>query len=121
MLDRQLAANGLKVKLRKTPASGGSPALNSVDCMAFVRGSVPQQLVGQIMQGDTNVIISPTEINAAGWPGASVPTLPTDQDPRVPVQGDSVVINGKPRKIVAPPQGIYLAGTLVRINIQVAG
>jgi len=70
----------------------------------------PDELVGGIMQGETKVILSPTQILAAAWPG------PQDW-PRI---GDTIVIDGRERRILsAPPKQID--GTVVRIDMRVAG
>lgn len=103
-LDATLAEHGQPVTLRRL----GSPNVD-VTLPAFVRGYQPNELVGGIVQGDTMVTISPTGIGT--WPsGAS----------EVPKKNDKVVIAGRLRN-VEMPDPIYLAGTLVRVNLQVRG
>ena len=70
----------------------------------------PEELVGGIVQGDTKVILSPTQILAASWPG-------TLSWPRT---GDKIVINGRERNIQAAPPKL-IDGAVVRIDLQVRG
>ena len=112
-LDRMLAANGEDVVLQKLAAGAVSA---SVTARAVVRGYDPEELVAGITQQDSHVIISPTEINTAGWPGGA----DGPEDERVPVKGDRVSIAGRVRSIEAAT-GIRMAGTLVRIEMQVRG
>ena len=112
-LDRHLASNGEDVVLQKI-VSGAVSA--SVTARAIVRGYDPEELVAGIAQQDSLVIVSPTEIDAAAWPG-----LPDGlEDERVPVKGDRVSIAGRVRAIEAAT-GIRMAGELVRIEMQVRG
>lgn len=89
----------------------------------MVRGYKPDQLSDSIMQGDTQVIISATDINRTQWPGGlPITSPPATTDPRVPRSGgsDKVVIEGRAKTIMAA-EPIYIAGDLVRINLQVRG
>ncbi len=61
---------------------GAPPVFTEVTCVAFVRGYRPDELVGEIQQGDREVRISNDEIAAASWPGP-------------PRKGDRVTIDGK--------------------------
>ncbi|GLK86683.1 hypothetical protein [Ancylobacter defluvii] len=111
-LDRHLARHGADVVLRRVQPGG--PV--DVTVRAHVRGYTPHELTGSVVMGDTKAIISPTQIIAAGWSGAS-----TDgTDARVPVRGDKLVIAGRLRNIEAAAP-IYMAGELVRIELQVRG
>lgn len=51
-----------------TRQTEGGPV--SVSVKAFVRGYSPQQLVGDINQGDREVRVAPGDMSAAGWPSA---------------------------------------------------
>ncbi len=110
MLDRMIAVNGSTVTLRRLPST-------DVDCPALVRDQGPNELVGGLTQGDSTVILSPTQINAAAWPGAQVNGKP---DNRIPSKnlGDLVVINNRVRS-VQNANAIYIGNVLVRIEIQV--
>jgi hypothetical protein len=99
MLDRTVARHGQTVILRR-----GDTEFN---ILAFVREYRPDELVGGILQGDSNVVLSPTQI--AGTPfEASIQ------------RNDKVVIRGRVRNVqgAAP---VLIADQLVRINLQVRG
>lgn len=98
-LNRHLATHGQPVLLRRLASDGSTSA--EVECKAFVRGRI--------------VTLSPTAIVAAGWPGEI--DLPPGQDARIPLQGDWLIVHGRPRRVAAA-QGIYLGGVLVRIDIE---
>lgn len=117
-LDRGLKRAGQTITLTRI-AINGLPAV-SVDCPASIRGYTPQELVNGITQQDSKVILSPTQINAEGWPGIQVSGQP---DIRIPskTRGDTCTINGNKRSVQAGV-GIYLPGNpdkLVRIELQV--
>jgi hypothetical protein len=108
-LDRALARSGQTVTLRRLPNI-------EVVCPAIVRGYTPNELVGSITQHDSLVILSPTQINAAVWPGVQG----AGEDIRIPNRnrGDLIDINGKTRTVQAGV-GIYIGTVLVRIELQV--
>lgn len=118
MLERQLAAHGQDVRLQRL--TGTQQVFFEVTCRALVRGYEPRELIGGILQGDSKVILSPGEIEANGWPGPNSSATPTAQDRRIPRKDDKVVIAGKTRNVEAGAP-IYLAGELVRIELQVRG
>ena len=66
------------------------------------------------------MILLPTEITRAGWPGPNSNATPTNQDRRVPRRGDAVIIAGRKRAVEAVG-GIYLGGELVHIEMRVLG
>lgn len=105
-LDAALAVAGEDVTLQRL-ASGVTVA-NTASCRAMVRGYKPEELVGAIVQGDTQVILSPTDLTAGNWPANMI------------VNGDKVVIQGRRRNVEAAAP-ILMTGTLVRIELQVRG
>lgn len=109
-LDRALARSGQSVTLRKLPTT-------DVVCPAMVRGYQPNELIGNIKQQDSHVILSPTQINAATWPAAQVAGQPDTRIPRKS-RGDLVIVNGVERSVQAGV-GIYVRDVLVRIELQV--
>lgn len=117
-LDEALADVGQEIRLQRL--TGTQLISFSVDLPAIVRGYTPEELVGGITQQDSFVILSPTEIERKGWPGANSSATPTNQDRRVPRKGDKAVINGKLRNVEAAV-GIYVADVLVRIELRVLG
>ncbi len=109
MLDRQLARHGEDIILQRLAtdiATGAQFALNQVDpCRAMVRANEPQELSAMTGEApNTHVILSPTDLARAMFPG-------------VPQKDDRLIIQGRNNnvEIVSP---IYLAGQLVRINIE---
>lgn len=118
-LDDALADCGEDVVLRRNTLAGGNILIPfDATVRGFVRGYDPTELTGTIIQGDTKVIVSPTDIDASGWPGPSVGTVVGDR--RVPRKNDIVLIQGSPRQVMAAAPK-YVAGTLVRVEIQVRG
>lgn len=109
-LDRQLAAHGQGITLRRYSGVGPSRVPVDVTVRARVDDYRPEELSGGIVQGDTRVIISPSQILAAAWPS------PQDW----PRAGDQVVINGRVRNVEAPVL-LKINDTVVRIEIQVKG
>lgn len=110
-LDRALARSGQLVTLRALPTND----LASIP--ALVRGYRPEELTSSISQQDSLVILSPTKINAAVWPGVQVPG---QKDTRIPSKGrgDICIINNVQRAVQAGV-GIYVKDVLVRIEMQV--
>lgn len=119
-LDEGLLVAGEDVELQRlTLGPGGVQIPFSVTCRATVRSYEPRELVGGIIQGDTRLVLSPTEIERAQWPGpGAVPASPGDR--RVPRKGDRVVIQGRARTVEAATP-VYVAGVLVRLELQVRG
>lgn len=98
-LDAALLRRGEDVKLRKT-----NTAVGEMTVRARVRFYKPDEIAGIVQQGDSKVLISPTGLAVFG----------------VPPQNGFVVVAGVPRRIIAP-NPIRVAGTLVRIELQVRG
>lgn len=104
-LDRGLVVAGEDVTLSRQTGPQQIPL--SVTCRARVTGYSPQQLVGEIHQGDSLVILSPTEMQARQW------CWP-------PLKGDRVLAHGRTRTVLdAAP--FYIGGELVRLELQVRG
>lgn len=116
-LDAALAEAGEDVVLQRLTGTQQIPF--SVTCRAVVRGYTPEELVAGsgIVQGDSKVILSPTEIERAQWPGAQPQST---GDKRVPRVKDVLIVQGKPRNVMAA-MPFYVAGELVRIELQVRG
>jgi hypothetical protein len=121
-LDKALAADGEDIVLRRV--RGNSLATMSwvdVTCRAFVRGYRAEELVAGFTLQDSHVILSPTQIDAANWPGDAADSPPTIDD-RIPRKnrGDLAFIASKKRSVEAGV-GIYMGDTLVRIELRVLG
>lgn len=119
-LDAMLRSDGQQVTLRRIVGTTNQTAVDC-QCWAFVRGYKANELAGAIIQGDSAVILSATDIIEAQWPGGQPVTSPPGAtDLRVPRKGDKVIIEGKTRNVeYAEP--IYVANTLHRIKLKVSG
>ena len=119
-LDQMLREDGQQIVLRRMVGTANRIAVDCT-CWASVRGYQPHELAGAVIQGDSEVVISATDIIAAQWPGGEpITSPPSATDPRVPRAGDQLVIQGRIRAIVSAAP-IYVAGELVRVNIQARG
>lgn len=118
-LDKSLQEDGEDIVLRRVVGTTNR-VFNDVTCRAFVRGYAPNELIAGITQQDSKVILSPTQINRAQWPGGQPPNTPGD--PRIPSKnrGDKAIIAGKERTIESAT-GIPIDGELVRIEMRVLG
>lgn len=120
-LDKMLFDDGQDIVLRRVRGTGVSPTNVDVTCRAFVRGFAPNELVGGFTQQDRKVIISSTEIDTADWP-ADEPDSTSNIDHRVPRKNrKDVCVFGGRTYAVESSEPIYMAGTLVRINMVVRG
>lgn len=70
----------------------------------------------------SEVIISPTQINAAGWPGDLV-VEPFSIDQRIPRENgpDQVIMRGENPRTIIHCDPKFVAGVLVRIDLRVSG
>lgn len=120
-LDDALLASGEDVTLRRITKVGGNPVTKDVVCRAAVRSVSADEIVGTITQNDLRVIISPTQIIAAVWPGADEGTpAGSAVDQRLPRATDKFIVQGKERQVkVSKP--IFVGGIWVRCNLVVAG
>lgn len=121
-LNMSLAADGEWIAIRRLFGTQLIPV--SVTCRAFVRTVSAEELVAGITQESSNIVLSPSEIIAAGWPGPWTPSAAEPVNPgtdrRVPRKGDKAIIKGRTRNIeVSKP--IYVDDELVRIDLRVLG
>lgn len=110
-LDRQLRLHGQNATLRRSLWSGTERTDIEATVRIALRGYRPDEITGGIMQGDSEVILSPTQLIAEGWPSGEA---------ELPRQGDTIVSAGRPRSIVGVDPR-FIGETLVRINLQVRG
>lgn len=120
-LNRHLREAGEDVVLqRMTTTAGVQTVAASVTCRAHVRslgrGYAANEIAGQTSQQDQIVILSPTEITAAGWTSGRH----ANEDTRIPMKGNRLVIGGR-ATTVQSAQAIRMANTVVRIELQVRG
>ncbi|ODT50265.1 hypothetical protein [Devosia sp. 63-57] len=100
MLDRQIDRHGSAVRIER----GGVPH----EVRGFPRQYKPDEISEGIMQGDSQVVISPS-----GLVGSAFAAEP-------PHRGDFVVMFGR-RRHVENVELVYVADVLVRLNMQVRG
>jgi hypothetical protein len=105
-LDEVLAGEDIVVFQRfTTDTEGVRSVTNTATCWAKVNSAAPQEL--QPMGGEapnTHIIISPTGLIAAGWPG-------------LPGKDDRVLIGGVANNIeIVTPKSV--GGQVVRIELQ---
>ncbi|WP_377299675.1 hypothetical protein [Rhizobium sp. SGZ-381] len=120
-LDAALDRAGENVTLKRTVKRSGADVVASVTCRAAVRSVSADQIAGTIAVTDLAVIISPTQILAASWPGAN-DSIPAENlvDQRLPKITDKMVVQGRERQVkVSKP--IYVGGEWVRTDMVVAG
>jgi hypothetical protein len=122
-LDEDLAEAGEDVILRRVVGTGSQVTNIEVTCRARVDVATTEQVLAGITATDLNVIISPTQINNAQWPGGQVQALPPfNVDQRVPrINGpDKMIVRGVLRT-VAYSDPKFIGNELVRINLRVTG
>jgi len=122
-LDRSLKAGASQMVTLQRPMGARNTAYVSVECRAMVIGYQPHeysQTPGSgIMAGDSKVVMSPTQINAAQWPGGYVDGPTTQGDQRVPKGSiDRMIVAGRTRAVVAASP-TYVDDVLVKLEIQI--
>ena len=120
-LDRALSIAGEDFILRRP--IGNNQAWLPVTCRGKVAGFQPHELLpiagSGVVLGDSKLVMSPTQIDAAQWPGGYVVGPTTAGDQRVPKPGiDQVIVQGKTRSIAAAAP-TYIDGTLVRLDLTI--
>ena len=86
-LDRFLVETGENVTLRRIVGTGPSATNQDITVRAHIRSFKEDELVAGISQDDRLLIMSPTEITTASWPGGVF---------SLPRKGDKVVVSGAP-------------------------
>lgn len=113
-LDKDLLRAGERCRLQR-----GS---RIVELRASIRDYRPAELTGGngLQAGDSHVIISTTEIDAAQWPDAATLATTTAGDPRIPIKGDKLILsNGRVRIVQAAWPALYIGGELIRIELTI--
>lgn len=120
-LDSALQRVGEDVVLRRIAGKSQNAVNVDVTVRASVRTVSADQIAGTIVQNDVNVVISPTQIIAAQWPGGLRDgAVQSAADPRIPRATDFMVIQGRQRQVrVSKP--IFVGGTWARCDLVVAG
>ncbi|MBI1238261.1 MAG: hypothetical protein GC199_02855 [Alphaproteobacteria bacterium] len=123
-LDRRLERRGEAIALRRRTQASSTTSFVDVTVPAIIQALTREQLIGGISQQNFFLIISPTHINRAQWPGGRAPaaggSLITPTDPRIPVVNDQVIFRGRVTGIqrVAP---VFDSGECIRLELSVIG
>ena len=123
-LDRRLEQRGEAISLRKRTQAGSTTSWNDCTVPAIIRALTREELIGGITQQNFFMIISPTHIIRAQWPGGRPApvggSLIAPTDPRIPIVNDQVIFRGRTTGIqrVAP---IFDSGECIRIELSVIG
>lgn len=120
-LDEKLAQYGETVVLRRTVKRAGSPVDSDVDVRAAVRAVGAEQIAGTIIQTDLKLILSPTQITTASWPGANENVVVGDTtNQSLPDITDTVIVQGVSRQI-KQARPFFVGGVWVRSELVVGG
>lgn len=118
-LDDSLARRGETVTLRRVVGAANQVFID-VTVRVLLRGYAPNELVGGITQQDQAFILSPTQIDAAQWPGGTPPTSGPPVDQRIPRLNDRLITTRGVLTVQAAA-GIYVGDVLVRIEGRARG
>lgn len=125
-LDNALAQHSEEITLRLVVGTGANVLNVDVKCRARVDTvTAEQMLVAGIVATDLNVIVSPTQINNAQWPGGQAQPNPPpfNADPRIPRPNGpyKAIVRGTQRQIAWVDPKFADNGELVRLNMRVTG
>ena len=125
-LDDALEQVGEDIILRRVVGTAPNQINVDVDCRAKVDAATTEQIAAGIPATEMNIILSPTQINRAQWPGGQMPALPPfNLDQRVPRAGptDKVLLKtrGEAPRAVTFSDPKFVSGELVRINLRISG
>ena len=126
-LDAALApgsdGGGEDVILRRVVGAAPNQVNIDVTCRAKVDAIKVEQIAAGVPATDLNIIMSPSQINDAQWPGGTIPQIPPfNIDQRVPRANgpDKMIVRGQLRQVAfSDPK--FVAGELVRLNLRVTG
>ncbi len=115
-LDRALQKNGQDCILQRL--AGSPQTTRSVTVRASVRDYAPHEIAdgSGLQAGDSRIVISTTQIDAAQWPDIVTLNKANAGDPRVPVHGDRLIVQGRTRIVQAGWEAPRIQGELIRIE-----
>lgn len=122
-LDDALRQASEEFTLRRVVGTGANVANIDVKCRGRIDGVTTEEIAAGIKATDLKVILSPTQINNAQWPGGTVPQVPPfNIDQRVPRENgpDKAIVRGQLRNI-AFSKPFFINDELVRIELRVTG
>jgi hypothetical protein len=121
-LDDALRENGEDIILRRIV--GTKNVLNNdVTVRAMVRrvGRDIETLVAGVKHDDLEVVMSPTQILEAQWPGGVIPrAAPFNPDEQMPRRGDRLIVKGRIYRVEAADH-LTVGGEVVRIELLTLG
>lgn len=123
-LDSALAGYGEDIILRRVVGTAPNQVNIDVKCRARVDSLSDKQLAAGIPSNELNVIISPTQVRNAQWPGGQVPALPPfDLDQSIPRAGltDKILMRGQQPRAITFVDAKIIGGEWVRADIRVSG
>lgn len=119
-LDNALSRAGEDITIRRVVGKPPNDVNIDVTVRAAVRSVSDDQIVGTVTQNDMSVVLSPTEILAAQWPGGVSGSVTSNVDPRIPKTTDKAIIQGRERQVkLSKP--IFVGNVWVRTDMVVAG
>lgn len=119
-LDDALAEAGTTIKLRRIIGASPNQTWVDVTLPASIRSPTAEELVAGFLQTDSVVILSPTSILAAQWPGGQPPGQIHPELPKGGTGGDKVFVLGTPRQVEAV-NPVEVGGVVARIELRVKG
>jgi hypothetical protein len=106
---RTLAKIGRPMTLRRqTSTATIPPTYADVTVQGHLVAAKPDDVQGEVMQGDARVAILNDEIAATDWPGP-------------PRKHDLVLVDGETWVVHGPPAGVYDGATLIGFMLHVRG
>lgn len=109
--------------LRRTVGAGNNVVNVDCDVRVAIHELSGEEITTGISIGDAQVIMSPTPLLAAQWPGGASDAVTYPHAPWAPKQNDWIIVKatGRKRLIKAPPKLFAPTGEIVRIEMIVAG
>lgn len=125
-LDNALAQVGEDVVVRRIVGTAPNQVNIDVRCRAMVTALSVAQLAAGIPSTELNVVLSPTQINEAQWPGGTVQKLPPfNLDQRVlragPTDKILLVDRGDAPRAVTFSDPKFINSELVRMDLRISG
>jgi hypothetical protein len=123
-LDRALAAAGEDIILRRIVGIVPNQATVDVGCRAKVTAGNVEPLPGGLVVTTYDVVLSPTQILQAQWPGGTFPHVPPfDREQAIPRAGliDKILMRGLPPIAITFVDSVFVKGEWVRANLKAVG
>lgn len=123
-LDRQLRRSGERITLERHMLGPNSTKVlvASAECWAKLTNYTAQDVAAGtgIQQQDVKAILSSSELDRQGWPGAA-PVKAGAPDPRIPKNQTDRVRAARGSFAIQDGRPTYVDGVLVRLELQLRG